>query len=89
MTKFKQHNSTIKEQQENLVLRSQLMIAELADYRSKEGFFGKAFVLKSASLTDTAVWWKGVCYGSELTNVAVSILSVPPISAATGRSFST
>jgi hypothetical protein len=65
------------------------VIAELAEYHSKKGFFGKAFVLKSASVTEAAVWWKGVCYGSKLAKVAVSVLSMPPTSAATERSFST
>jgi hypothetical protein len=38
------------------------VIAELAEYRSKEVFFfGKALVLKSASVNEAAVWWKGVC----------------------------
>jgi hypothetical protein len=65
------------------------VIAELVEYRSKEGFFGKAFVLKSASVTEAAVWWKGVCYSSKLAKVAVSVLSMPPASAATERSLST
>jgi len=30
--------------------------AELAEYRSRKGFFGKIFVLKSASVTDATVW---------------------------------
>jgi hypothetical protein len=69
--------------------RSAEVIAELAEYRSKEGFLGQAFVLKSVSATEAAVWWKGVCYGSKSAKVAVSILSMPPTSAATERSFST
>jgi hypothetical protein len=65
------------------------VIAELAEYRSKEVFFRKAFVLKSASITEAAVWWKGICYGSKLAKSAVSTLSMPPTSEATERSFST
>jgi hypothetical protein len=72
-----------------LVLIVQLMIAELVEYHGKEGFFGKAFVLKSASMTDAAVGWTGVCYGSESTHVSGSILNMPPTSAATERRFST
>jgi hypothetical protein len=64
------------------------LIAELAEYRNKEGFFRKAFVLKSVSVTEAVVWWKWVCYGSKLAKVAISTLSTAPISAAMERRFS-
>lgn len=64
-------------------------MAELAEYRAKEGFFSKTYVLKSIEKVDAIVWWKGICFGSKLSRVAVDILSMPPTTAATERSFST
>lgn len=68
---------------------AQDILAELAEYRAKEGFFSKTYVLKSIEKVDAIVWWKGICFGSKLSRVAVDILSMPPTTAATERSFST
>jgi hypothetical protein len=65
------------------------VIAAVANIAAKEAFSEKTFVLKSASVNEAAIWWKEDCYGSKLAKVAVSVLSMPPISAATERSFST
>ena len=54
------------------------MITELTEYCSKGGFFGKAVVLTSASVTELTLWWEGVCYNSKLAKFAVSMQSVPP-----------
>jgi hypothetical protein len=32
------------------------VMAELAEYRNRKGFFGKVFVLNSPSVTDSTVW---------------------------------
>lgn len=65
------------------------VMAELSQYRSKEGFYGKAYVIKTIEKVDPITWWKGTCFGSKLGSVAVDILSMPSTSAATERSFST
>src|SRR5258705_5402187 len=65
------------------------VIGELAQYRAKENVFGKAYVIKSATAVDAVTWWKGTCFGLKLGRVATRILTMPPTSAATERSFST
>ena len=60
--------------------RSAEVVAELAEYRSREGFFGKAFVLKSATVM-RLFGEKRVCYDSKLAKVAVSVLMMPATSA--------
>jgi len=45
--------------------------------------------LKSDCGTGPTVWWRGVCDDSKLAEVVVSILSRPPTSEATERSFIT
>jgi hypothetical protein len=45
--------------------------------------------MKAASVTGATLWWKGMCYGSKLAKVAVSILGTPATSAAMESSFIT
>lgn len=62
------------------------LFPDLANYRAKEGFWGKSFVWESVSVI---VWWKGICRSKYLSKVAIRILTAPCSSAATERSFST
>lgn len=62
----------------------------IAEYRSGSGFFSLEFVKismqnKKISALD---FWKGICTDFPLRKVAEAILTMPPTSAATERSFS-
>lgn len=65
------------------------ILSELAKYRAKEDFFGKSYVLKSVGSVSASTWWKGICIGSKLAKIAITVLSMPATTAATERSFST
>jgi hypothetical protein len=45
--------------------------------------------MKYAYVTGATLWWKEMCYDSKLVKAAVSVLGMPPTSAATGNSFIT
>lgn len=62
--------------------------AELACYKAKENFWARQFIWNSVRSIEPIVWWKGICSSTELSKVAVRILSAPCTSAATERSFS-
>lgn len=63
---------------------------ELAQYRSNEGLWSNNFVSSTEIQNlNPYTWWKGICGSTYLNKIAVAILSLPPSSAATERSFST
>ncbi|CAK1544338.1 unnamed protein product [Leptosia nina] len=62
---------------------------DLANYRAKEGLWGKSFSWKNVTEMDPVVWWKGLCRSKLLSRVAVRILTAPCTSAATESTFST
>lgn len=61
---------------------------DLADYRDKNGIFGQEYVLNTINSLDARTWWRVHFYNSKLSIIASQILSQPPSSAATERSFS-
>jgi len=69
---------------------TQQITIELAQYRSNEGLWGNKFI-RSTEIKNLNpfTWWKGICGSSYLNKITVAILSLPPSSAATERSFST
>lgn len=64
------------------------VMPDLANYRAKEGFWGKSFVWENLSDINPLVWWKGICRSRPLSKVALRLLTAPSSSAATERSFS-
>lgn len=69
---------------------TQQIMIELAQYRSNEGLWSNNFVWSTEIKNlNPLTWWKGICGSSYLNKIAVAILSLPPSSAATERSFST
>lgn len=64
------------------------VMVDLANYRAKEGLWGKAFVWNNIENIDAVVWWKGICKARPLGQVALRCLTAPCTSAATERSFS-
>jgi len=65
------------------------IMAQLAEYSCKEGFFSNSYVFKSVDKLSPTVWWKGTCFCLNLSAIALAILEMPPTTAATERSFST
>ncbi|KAF0692783.1 Zinc finger BED domain-containing protein 4, partial [Aphis craccivora] len=71
------------------------ILSELAMYRSCEGLWSKKFIWDSLKKRSDGTqiglltWWKGICSSSKLSQIAIAILSCPPTSASTERSFST
>lgn len=68
---------------------AEIVLAELANYRAKSGFFSKHFLWQSVNLITPVAWWKGVCGATELSKLAVRFLELPATSAACERTFST
>lgn len=66
-----------------------VVLAELANYRAKEGFFQKKFLWEALNNVSPTAWWSGFCSGTELAKVAVRFLELPTSSAACERTFST
>lgn len=62
---------------------------DLANYRAKQGLWGRPFIWKNVAEMDPVVWWRGLCSSKLLSRVAVRLLTAPCTSAATERSFST
>ncbi|CAG5011895.1 unnamed protein product [Parnassius apollo] len=63
-------------------------MADLACYKAKENFWVRRFLWSSLDSIELIIWWKGICGSTELSKVAIRILSAPCTSAATERSFS-
>ncbi|CAH2108391.1 unnamed protein product [Euphydryas editha] len=64
-------------------------LVDLAQYKGKEGLWGKAFTWKAAEKVSPTLWWKGICGSSQLSKIALRVLTAPCTSAATERTFST
>lgn len=64
------------------------IIANLAQYRTKTGFFSRDTLWMSSIETHPVVWWQGLCTTQPLTQLAARILSGIPSSAACERNWS-
>lgn len=65
-----------------------VIMGEVAEYNSKEGFFSKQFLWSCADSTPPLTWWKGLCSTQQLSKVAMKVIGAPATSAAVERSFS-
>ena len=65
-----------------------VIMGEIADYRTKQKIFRKAFIWSAIKHTSTTAWWTGLCGSTELSKLATRILNLPSTSAAVERSFS-
>lgn len=63
------------------------VLGDLAEFRSKQGFFSKTYLWKAAINTEPITWWKGFCDEKELSKVAVKILSLPASAASCERNW--
>lgn len=66
-----------------------IIIKELAEYVAKANFFSNDYIWQNVEEIDPLTWWGGFCSKTKLKKIATGILSLPPSSAATERSFST
>lgn len=64
------------------------VMANLAEYRSKSGFYSQCGIWTAADQIDPRTWWKGLCNCQIMSSMARKILSVPPSSASSERNWS-
>lgn len=64
------------------------VMANLAEYRSRSGFYSQIGIWSAADHTEARTWWKGLCDCQILASIARKLLSVPPSSAASERNWS-
>lgn len=61
---------------------------DLARYIGKTENFERNYLWKTVDKINPITWWQGYCSKSALKDLAVAILTLPPSSAATERTFS-
>lgn len=64
------------------------VMVDLANYRARENLWANSFVWDSVEKISPSTWWKSICAQTELSKIAIRILTAPCTSAATERSFS-
>lgn len=69
--------------------KKEVIFGELVNYCSKSDIWAMQYMWMSVSKVNPVSWWLAMCKKTELKNLAVAILALPPSSAATERSFST
>ena len=74
-------NENFKEYQDEIII-------ELAQYIGKSEFFEKSYFWKTVDKIDPITWWRGYCSKLQFKKLAISLLTLPPSSAATERTFS-
>jgi hypothetical protein len=74
---------------EQMNLDSGVILANLAEFRCKEGFWSKPAICNSAAHLSPCTWWKGLCVSQPIAVLAGRVLSIPATTAAAERSFST
>ncbi|KAJ8912360.1 hypothetical protein NQ315_014727, partial [Exocentrus adspersus] len=63
-------------------------VKEISDYMCSKGSYSKNFLWNAVNNVDSLTWWQGYCLKTNLAKPGIAILSMPPTSAATERSFS-
>ncbi|XP_071579235.1 uncharacterized protein [Temnothorax nylanderi] len=79
----------ISKQCEFLNLEKGLVLANLAEFRTKTGFFSDSSIWEAAAHVSPATWWGGFCSDQNLYSIAMRLFNVPPSSAACERNWST
>lgn len=62
-------------------------MAELAQYRTKEGLFLKKFLWEALPNVSPTAGWSGFCSGTALANAALRFLELPASSASRERTY--
>lgn len=78
----------ISEKAGQLGLDRGLVIANVAQYRTKTGFWNRTMLWDCVNHTHPVIWWQGLCTTQALTPIAARILSGVPSSAACERNWS-
>lgn len=79
---------SIVEIAKEICLNEGKVVANLAEFQAKAGFWSKDFIWDSAKHTSPHAWWKGLCKTQVLSALATKLFSVPPTSAAAERIWS-
>ncbi|XP_011872581.1 PREDICTED: uncharacterized protein LOC105564652, partial [Vollenhovia emeryi] len=66
-----------------------LVLANLAEFRTKTGFFSNKSIWEAAVHVSPATWWGGFCSDQNLYPIAMRLFNVPSSSAACERNWST
>lgn len=53
------------------------VMANLAEYRAKSGFYSQAGIWSAADQVEARTWWKGLCACQIISSIATKLLSVP------------
>ncbi|XP_041980965.1 uncharacterized protein LOC121734420 [Aricia agestis] len=64
------------------------VMANLAEYRSRSGFYSQVGIWAASDQVEARTWWKGLCDCQILASIAIQLLSIPPSSAASERNWS-
>lgn len=64
------------------------IMANLAEYRAKSGFYSQTGIWTTVDHIEPRTWWRGLCNCQILSSVARKLLSIPPSSASTERNWS-
>ncbi|CAH1997063.1 unnamed protein product, partial [Acanthoscelides obtectus] len=78
----------ISEMARSLNLDVGKVVANLAQFRTKTGFFSRNPLWDSANGTHPVIWWQGLCTSQPLMPIASRILNRPPSSASSERNWS-
>lgn len=73
----------------NMGMNESQVLADFGMYQQREQVWNRAFIWKAAEKMTPLLWWKTYAPQSDLTQVAIRILSAPSTSATVERSFST
>jgi len=65
------------------------VMCELANYQANQSVWAKPFLWENLDKIEPIDWWKLLSRSTDLSKVAIKILTAPVTSAATERSFST
>lgn len=64
------------------------VMANLAEYQAKCGFYSQAGIWTAADQIEARTWWKGLCNCQIISSIAIKLLSVPPSSVSSERNGS-
>ncbi|KAK3916270.1 E3 SUMO-protein ligase ZBED1 [Frankliniella fusca] len=77
----------ITKMSEHLELNEGAVTANLAELRTKTGFFGRESVWSAAERMAPNIWWDGICSRQPLAPIAGRLLSLPPSAAESERNW--
>lgn len=72
---------------DNLDVEARQVIADLSRFKNKNGTFPKEYLWAAIDNTDGLNWWNTFCSETELSKIAIKVLSLPATSAAVERTF--